>query len=211
MTRKMCGRNIPSCLAWPATTPWFQQKTVGARRMPMQGVVQGDPAWNASRYVVFRLLAKQVDPSAADELEKRLTTLSSQMSTLNPDRSAVASEAAAAGPLAQRMAERLASMKYDQELALRMLQQITNDAENISLADERAAEQATMAIDSLYIAYSKEAKPKTRTNCAPPSTACFSNWKIPPPITPISSPQPCAAFTECCKRHSRLAVRPSQA
>ena len=35
-----------------------------------------------------------------------------------------------------------------------------NDSENISLADERAAEQATMAIDSLYIAYSKEAKPK---------------------------------------------------
>ena len=41
-----------------------------------------------------------------------------------------------------------------------MLQQITGDAENISLADERAAEQATMAIDSLFIAYSKEAKPK---------------------------------------------------
>ena len=82
------------------------------------------------------------------------------MSTLNPDRAAVASEASVAAPIAQRMAERLAAMPYDQELALRMLQQITSDAENISLADERAAEQATMAIDSLYIAYSKETKPK---------------------------------------------------
>jgi Cytochrome c554 and c-prime len=137
----------------PAKESWRQAHAYGGRR-------PGDPAWNASRYVVFRLLAKQVDPSAADELEKRLTTLSGQMSTLNPDRRAVASEAAAAGPLAQRMAERLAGVKYEQDLALRMLQQITNDAENISLADERAAEQATMAIDSLYIAYSKEAKPK---------------------------------------------------
>jgi hypothetical protein len=78
---------------------------------------------------------------------------------LNPDRAAVVAEAAAAEPIAQHMAERLAAMNYDQNLALRMLQQIANDAEDISLADERAAEQATMAIDSLYIAYSKEAKP----------------------------------------------------
>jgi outer membrane murein-binding lipoprotein Lpp len=110
--------------------------------------------------VLFHLLAKQVDSAAAQELDKHLTTLASTMSTLNPDRAAVASEASAAVPIAQRMAERLAAMPYDRELALHMLQQITGDAENISLADERAAEQATMAIDSLYIAYSKEANPK---------------------------------------------------
>jgi len=40
-----------------------------------------------------------------------------------------------------------------------MLERITDEAENISLADERGAEQAAMAVDSLYIAYSKEAKP----------------------------------------------------
>jgi len=42
---------------------------------------------------------------------------------------------------------------------LRMLQRIPDDAENIAQADERAAEQATMALDSLYIAYSRETKP----------------------------------------------------
>jgi hypothetical protein len=137
----------------PAKDSWRQAHAYAGRR-------PGDPAWNASRYVVFRLLAKQVEPSTADELEKHLAALAGQMSSLNPERSAVAAEAGAAAPIAQRMAERLAGMKYDQELGLRMLQQITGDAENISLADERAAEQATMAIDSLYIAYSKEAKPK---------------------------------------------------
>jgi hypothetical protein len=40
-----------------------------------------------------------------------------------------------------------------------MLQRISDDAENIALADERAAEQAAMALDSLYIAYSRDAKP----------------------------------------------------
>jgi hypothetical protein len=39
------------------------------------------------------------------------------------------------------------------------MQGITQDAEAIALGDERAAEQATMALDSLYIAYSKQATP----------------------------------------------------
>ena len=156
----------------PAKDSWRQAHAYAGRR-------PGDPAWNASRYVVFRLLAKQVDPSAADEMERRLATLSSQMSTMNPDRNAVTSEAAAAAPLAQRMAERLAGMKYDQELALRMLQQITNDAENISLADERAAEQATMAIDSLFIVYSKEAKPKNADEMRSAINALFQQLQSP--------------------------------
>jgi hypothetical protein len=49
-------------------------------------------------------------------------------------------------------------MQYDQAVTLRMLQRIADDAENIALADERAAEQAAMALDSLYIAYSRDAK-----------------------------------------------------
>jgi len=59
----------------------------------------------------------------------------------------------------QGLADRLSTMTYDQDLARRMLQRITEDSENIALADERAAEQAAMAVDSLYIAYSREVKP----------------------------------------------------
>ena len=136
----------------PAKDSWRQEHGYTGRR-------PGDPAWNASRYAVFRLLAKQVDSASAEELDRQLLAVSEEMSKLNPDRSAVASAATAAAPVAQRMAERLAAMPYDQALTLRMLQGITEDAESISLGDERAAEQATMAVDSLYIAYSRDAKP----------------------------------------------------
>src|SRR6202163_1676140 len=156
----------------PAKNSWRQAHEYPGRR-------PGDPAWNSSRYAVFRLLAKQVDPAAAQELGKHLTTLASTMSTLNPDRAAVASRASGAAPIAQRMAERLAAMPYDQELALRMLQQITTDAENISLADERAAEQATMAIDSLYSAYSKETKPKNAEEVRTAINGLFQQLETP--------------------------------
>jgi hypothetical protein len=136
----------------PAKDSWRQEHGYAGRR-------PGDPAWNSSRYAVFRLLAKQVDSTNAQELDRQLIAVSGEMSKLNPDRNAVASAASAAAPLAQRIAERLATMQYDQAVALRMLQRISDDAESIALADERAAEQAAMAMDSLYIAYSKDAKP----------------------------------------------------
>jgi hypothetical protein len=146
-----------SCIAChhalgPAKDSWRQEHGYIGRR-------PGDPAWNSSRYAVFRLLAKQIDSANAQELDRQLLAVSNEMSKLNPDRNAVASAASAAAPLAQRIAERLATMPYDQTVALRMLQRISDDAENIALADERAAEQAAMAMDSLYIAYSRDAKP----------------------------------------------------
>ena len=136
----------------PAKDSWRQEHGYIGRR-------PGDPAWNSSRYAVFRLLAKQIDSANAQELDRQLLAVSDEMSKLNPDRNAVASAASAAAPLAQRIAKRLATIQYDQAVTLRMLQRIPDDAENIALADERAAEQAAMAMDSLYIAYSKDAKP----------------------------------------------------
>jgi hypothetical protein len=136
----------------PAKDSWRQVHGFAGRR-------PGDPAWNGSRYAVFRLLAKQIDSANAQELDRRLLEVSDEMSKLNADRNVVAASASAAVPLAQRFAERLRAMPYDRAVVLRMLQLIPDDAENISLADERAAEQAAMAMDSLYIAYSKDAKP----------------------------------------------------
>jgi hypothetical protein len=104
------------------------------------------------------LFARQVDPGAAQELDRRLTAVADEMSKLNPDRGAVSAAASAAAPIAQGFAERLSSMQYDHDLTRRALLRITED-ETIALADERAAEQAAMAVDSLYIAYSRAAKP----------------------------------------------------
>jgi len=136
----------------PAKDSWRQEHGFAGRR-------PGDAAWNSSRYAVFRLLAKQIDSASAQELDRKLLEVSDEMSKLNPDRNAVATSASATAPIAQRFADRLAVMQYDRAVVLRLLQLISDNAEAISLADERAAEQGAMAMDSLYIAYSKDAKP----------------------------------------------------
>jgi hypothetical protein len=136
----------------PAKDSWRQEHGYEGRR-------PGDPAWNSSRYAVFRLFAKQIDSGSAQELDRQLLTVSTEMSKLNPDRGTVANVALSAAPLAQQIAERMATMQYDQAIALRMMQRICDNAEDIAIADERAAEQAAMALDSLYIAYSRDTKP----------------------------------------------------
>jgi hypothetical protein len=156
----------------PAKDSWRQEHGYEGRR-------PGDPPWNASRYAVFRHFAKQIDSGSAQELDKQLLTVSTEMSKLNPDRTIVANAALAAAPLAQRIAERLATMQYDQAITLRMLQRITDDAENIAISDERAAEQAAMAMDSLYIAYSKDAKPSNDAEVRPAINALFQKLENP--------------------------------
>lgn len=156
----------------PAKDSWRQQHGYAGRR-------PGDPPFNASRYAVFRFFAQQVDANSAQELDKPLQAVSAEMSKLNPDRTLVANAALAAAPLAQRFAERLATMSYDQAITLRMLQRISDDAQSIALADERAAEQAAMAIDSLYIAYSKNSKPANDAEIRSAINALFQQLENP--------------------------------
>lgn len=156
----------------PAKDSWRQEHGYIGRR-------PGDPAWNSSRYAVFRLLAKQIDSANGQELDRQFLTISDEMSKLNPDRNVVASAALAAAPLAQRIADRLAALQYDRAIALRMLQRIPDDAENISLADERAAEQAAMALDSLYIAYSRDTKPANAAEVRAAINALFQQLENP--------------------------------
>ena len=136
----------------PALKSWRQEHMYIGRR-------PGDPAWNNARYALFRVMAKQVDPAAAEQLEKHLTTVSAEMSKLNPDRNTVISAASAAEPVAMQLAERLSGMKYDPAVTLRIMQHITEDADQLALDDESTAEQAAMAMASLYTAYSKDTKP----------------------------------------------------
>jgi hypothetical protein len=130
---------------------WRQERGYSGRR-------PGDPPWNGSRYAVFRELAHQVDNDAATRLDDQVAQLSKSLSQLNPDRDAVAAASAAAATLANQLATRIEAQPYDAAMTLRLLQHISDDADEISNQGERAAEQAAMALDSLFIAFSRTEK-----------------------------------------------------
>ena len=130
---------------------WRQERGYAGRR-------PGDPPWNGSRYAVFRDLAHQVDNDAATRLDDQVTQIAKVLSQLNPDHDAVGAAAVSAASLSNQLVARIESQPYDAALTLRLLQKISNDADEISNEGERAAEQAAMAIDSLFIAYTRTEK-----------------------------------------------------
>jgi len=143
----------------PAKDSWRLKSEYNIRRESDPNWRAGDPPWQPSRYIVFMHVAKAVDAASASDLAAKVAKVQSEMSKLNPDRATVQSAAGAAIPVADKFAEKLASQTYEAGLAKRVMADITADAEKISYSGERCGEQAAMALDSLYIAYSKEAKP----------------------------------------------------
>jgi hypothetical protein len=130
---------------------WRQERGYEGRR-------PGDPPWNGSRYAVFRELAHQVDDAGASRLDEQIAQVAKALSQLNPDGDAVAAASASASMLSNQLIARIEAQPYDAAMTLRLLQRISNDADEISNEGERAAEQATMAIDSLFIAYTRTEK-----------------------------------------------------
>ncbi len=113
----------------------------------------GAPAWNASRYIAFRYAAKEADAATAAKLESEISALASLMGQLNGDKEQIAVTAERAEELSGTLAHELNSRSYDQVFTLRVMRGIAGDARAISEQGQRAAEQAAMTLDSLFVAY----------------------------------------------------------
>ena len=144
----------------------------------------GDPPWNGSRYAVFRELAHQVDNDAATRLDDQVAQLAKSLNQLNPDRDAVASASAVVATLSNQLATRIETQPYDAAMTLRLLLHISDDADQISNQGERAAEQAAMAIDSLFIAYSRTEKVANAADVRAAINALFQQLEYPSNYNP---------------------------
>lgn len=133
-----------------AKDSWRQERGYPGRK-------PGNPPFNLSRFVVLNHVIQDADPGAARDLKADIDQVYAGVTALNSNRAQVAAQATSTAEVAGRLATRLNAMKFDQSQTLRLMKNISGDS---SIADqgERAAEQATMALDSLFIAYSKNGK-----------------------------------------------------
>ncbi len=134
-----------------AKDSWRQERGYEGRR-------PGNPPWNLSRYVVLRRVIQEADSGAAQQLASEVDKVYTLVTALGSDRKQVAAEASSASEVADRLAQRLNGMTFDQPMTLRLMKSMSSDADSIANQGERAAEQATMALDSLFVAYGKNGK-----------------------------------------------------
>jgi hypothetical protein len=141
-----CHHNLTA-----AKDSWRQDRGYVGRR-------PGNPPFNLSRFVVLNHVIQDADPGATRDLKAGIDQVYAGVTALNSNRAQVATQAGSTADLAGRLAMRLNTMKFDQGQTLRLMKSIAGDGEGIAAQGERAAEQATMALDSLYIAYTKNGK-----------------------------------------------------
>ena len=131
-------------------TSWRQERGYPHR-------AAGSPPWDSAHYIVFRILARDVDASASQQLEAQLETLYQLTSSLNGPPKSIAEKAAAASDLANRFAVEIAQASFDRGRAGRLLKSISDQGDTISNEDTRSAEQAAMALDTIFLSYEKQA------------------------------------------------------
>jgi hypothetical protein len=122
------------------------------------GRTPGVPAWNPSRYAVFRHVAKKINPEKAQSLDASITKLTSLLGVRNGNPQEIAATATQAAASAGQLAQMLNAKTYDQAFALAVMRSIAQDGDAISAQGQRSAEQAAMSLDSLYIAYRQTSK-----------------------------------------------------
>jgi len=155
-----------------AENSWRQELGYAGRR-------PGSPPWNLSRYAVLRQIVNEMDRDGARNLETEVQKLYATMSAGNPDRSQAAAQARATAEIAGRLAQQLSTASFDQARTQRLLQAIARDGDTISRQGERAAEQAIMALQSLYLTYASQAHATNDTQIRAAIKALFQQVENP--------------------------------
>jgi hypothetical protein len=127
---------------------WQQERGYSSRR-------PGNPPYNVSGFAVLHQIALEFDRQGAQQLRNSLINLYALVGTIGNDRAQVAAEAAKVQVLATQLEAKVKAGTYDAALVKRLMKNISGDGEYIAMQGERAAEQAAMAIDSLFVTYSK--------------------------------------------------------
>ena len=123
----------------------------------------GAPVWNPATYSVFRHIAGAIDPTVTTQLVSELQSIE-RLSGKPANKDELATRAKEAAALADQIAREVQAQSYDRNLAAKLLREIADDSESISMGGERSAEQATMALASLALAYAKNEQETNQTD-----------------------------------------------
>jgi hypothetical protein len=101
---------------------------------------------------VFQHVLNEVDKGSAQRLDGEVRRVMALVNDVTADRGAISRAAASCAEVIDGIAQRMVSAQFDSAMTRRLMKSIAADSDRIANQGERAAEQAAMAIDSLYIA-----------------------------------------------------------
>jgi Cytochrome c554 and c-prime len=151
---------------------WQQDRGYPGRR-------PGNPPFNMSRFVVLKQVLNEIDPASEQQVEGNIDRLYAMVTALQNDRAQVAALANQTSQMVGGLVPKLTAASYDQPRTLRMMKAILADTDYITRQGERPAEQALMALQSLYNSYSAKAKPANDAQIQEAIAALFKSVENP--------------------------------
>jgi len=110
----------------------------------------GNPPLNQARWTTGRRVLAAYDQQASNELDVLMTKIALESSRLRTDANQIASLVGDARAVLDRAINRALTAQPDAAIATRLFHAIAGEAEEIAPRGERAAEQAGMALETLY-------------------------------------------------------------
>ena len=164
------------------------------------GRTPGVPAWNRSRYMVFRHVAKKINADKAQQLDADIVKLTSLAGRAERE-----SRRKSPPPLRRQrqrpaqLAQQLSAKTYDQAFAFAVMKSIAQDGDAISAQGQRSAEQAAMSLDSSSWLTSKTTRAQTTLR----SKRRLTDYSSRSTILPLTTPR---ALLPRCKRSTLLSL-----
>jgi len=158
---------------------WRQESAYPGRR-------PGNPAWNASRYTIFKLILDTIDADDARRVDNAMLHVNSLVSDITADRRQIAAAAQESAELVDQIGQKLTTYPLDSQSAVRIMQQIGAAGDWISLQGERSAEQAAMVLNSVVVQYCDIVKPgpAVKKEMTDAVAGLFQLLENPPAYTP---------------------------
>lgn len=123
----------------------------------------GNPAYNTSRWATAKAVLETFDPGAAEQLSGQMASIAREASRLRVNGDQLVTLVAQTRGMLDGAIARAVAAKLDAAMTMKLLHGIASSAEEVSIRGERAAEQAAMAMETLYTASAtRESNPSVR-------------------------------------------------
>ncbi len=155
------------------------------QKMGYSGQTPGFPPWNSARYILLRPVAGKASPGLADTLDREVKTLARLLDRVGyGSPSQVAATASRISSTVFDIQAKLGKLQFDQNLTYDLLVEISADGNQIGRAGIRAAQQAAVALETLFYTYSQNVEGPNNRQISMSISELFSYLERPEGFTP---------------------------
>lgn len=149
------------------------------------GRTPGFPAWNAARYILVQPVAERVSPAISGELSREVATLMKLLDRVGYGSSSqVASTAGSISNTVSDLQASLETLNVDEGYTYDMLLRISGDGNRIASAGIRSAQQAAVALETLFYTYSRNVQGPNNAQISAAISDLFTYLESPSSFTP---------------------------